>query len=131
MDYMEPTLDIPHRLAEFMGSLGDRGARQHSIAIVLPLREGMREVAAEFLAEGPPFDPKELGLARHQVFLTDSEVVFVFEAKEGLATLDDILAEPDFWSIASAWQHLTAGQPRVGAMIFEWPDDHSTPDRKN
>jgi hypothetical protein len=120
MKVMQPTLDIPHRLAEAMSDLGARGPREHCIAVVLPLREGMREVAAEFLAEGPPFDPKELGLARHEVFLGDSEVIFVFETQGGLATLEHVLSEPDFWSLASSWEHLTDGEPRVASAAFEW-----------
>ncbi len=122
---VKTALDIP-RLTELMTGLADRGQRQHTIAIVLPLREGMSEVAAEFLAEGPPFDPKKLGLARHQVFLTESEIVFVFETEKGLATLDEILAEPDFWTVASTWEHVMAGQPRIGTTIFEWPE-HQRP----
>ena len=67
-----------------------RGEQEHSIAVVLPLREGMREVAAEFLEEGPPFDPEHLGLVRHQVFLGDSEVIFVFETVASLALVGDV-----------------------------------------
>jgi hypothetical protein len=117
---MEQTLDIPHRVADAMGALEGCSGKQHAIAIVVPLREGMREVASEFLAEGPPFDPKEIGLSRHGVFLTDSEVVFVFETEGNLTTLDRILAEPEFWSIVSAWDHLAAGEPRVGTVAFDW-----------
>jgi hypothetical protein len=118
---MEQTLDIPHRVADAMGALASCSRKQHSIAIIVPLREGTREVASEFLAEGPPFDPKLLGLTRHRVFLTDSEVVFVFETEGELSTLDHILAEPEFWSIASAWEHLASGEPRVATIAFDWP----------
>lgn len=117
---MQTTVDIPHRLSEAMADLGAHGSKEHSIAVVLPLREGMREVAAEFLAEGPPFDPKQLGIVRHQVFLGESEVVFVFETEQSLTTLDKVLAEPDFWSLVSSWEHLTAGEPRLASTAFEW-----------
>ncbi len=55
---MEQTLDIPHRVAGAMTTLARCSPKQHGIAIVMPLREGMREVAAEFLAEGPPSTPR-------------------------------------------------------------------------
>ena len=116
---MENTLDITHQVADVMGALA-RSRKQHSIAIVVPLREGSREIAAEFLAEGPPFDPKEIGLTAHRVFLTDTEVVFVFETDAELSTLDRILAEPEFWTVASAWEHLAAGEPRVATIAFDW-----------
>jgi hypothetical protein len=108
------------RMAEVMTKLAEVHGT-HSVAIVLPLRPGMRDVAAEFLAEGPPFDPRALGLARHQVFLTDAEVVFLFETEQGLSTLDEMLADPDFWTVARSWEHLMADQPRIGGAIFEWP----------
>ena len=117
---MEQTLDMPHRVADAMTTLSQCSRKQHGIAIVIPLREGMRDVASEFLAEGPPFDPEQLGLSRHIVFLTDSEVVFVFETSGELTTIDRILAEPEFWSIASAWEHLIDGEPRVGVVAFDW-----------
>jgi hypothetical protein len=117
---MEQTLDIPHRVSDAMSTLARCRRTEHAIAIVVPLREGTREVASEFLAEGPPFDPKELGLLRHRVFLTETEVVFVFETEGDLTTLDRILAEPEFWSIASAWEHLADGEPRVGTVAFDW-----------
>ena len=87
----------------------------------------MAEIAGEFLAEGPPFDLEALGLARHEAFLSESEVIFVFEVKHGLATLDEMLADPDFWSVASSWEHVIAGQPRFGSLVFEWPE-HDRPE---
>ena len=53
------------------------------LAVVLPLVEGKRESVRALLAQGPPFDPEAVGLARHQVFLGDEEAVFVFEAPTG------------------------------------------------
>ncbi len=121
---MTTALDIPSRLAEAMGELAAGGTCRHCLAVVVPLREGMKEVAADFLAEGPPFAPEALGLARHQVFLTDSDAIFVFETDEGLTSLEQILAEPDFWTVAPAWEHLAAGEPRVATIAYEWPARH-------
>jgi hypothetical protein len=117
---MEQMVEIPDRLAEAMGTLAEQSTNRHNLAVVVPLRDGMREVAAEFLAEGPPFSPKEIGIVSHRVFLTDAEVVFVFETEGELSALDRILAEPEFWSMVSAWEHLSSGQPRVGTAAFEW-----------
>jgi hypothetical protein len=50
------------------------------VVVVLPLQPGARERVRALLAEGPPFDPEAAGLDRHQVFLTDREGVFLFEA---------------------------------------------------
>lgn len=118
---MKATLDIPG-LIEQVEALTHCAATHHSVVVVAPLREDMREVACEFLTEGPPFDPKELGLSRHQVFVTDREVVFVFESEHERAALAQVLAEPDVWSVVSAWGHLLADQPRIATTVYEWPE---------
>jgi hypothetical protein len=116
---LKGTLDIA-RLTNELAELAVSAGRRHSVAVVLPLRDGMRDVAAEFLVEGPPFDPEKLKLTHHQVFLTDREIVFVFETEKGVATLAEIVAEPEFWTMASAWEHVMADQPRIGSTIYQW-----------
>jgi hypothetical protein len=91
-----------------------------SIAVVVPLAEGRREVVREFLAEEPPFDPHEIGLTGHEVFLTDREAVFVFEAEAGARTFERILAEEELWDVVGAWERSAAAQPRLGAAVYEW-----------
>ena len=44
----------------------------------------------------------------------------MFETSGELTTIDRILAEPECWSIASAWEHLVDGEPRVGVVAFDW-----------
>jgi hypothetical protein len=97
--------------------------------LVLPLRERAREQAAELLRRGPPFDPNEVGLERHHVFLTDREAVFVFEADSQDAA-DKLIGEGRFWSAASAWKDLVEGPPRLAEDAYSWirphvPDDVS------
>lgn len=114
---MANELDI-RRLAE--SALEHHAERLHTVAVVLPLRKGTGDVVADFLAEGPPFDPEAVGLARHRVFLTESEAVFVFEAEEGLDRLERILGEPDFWTVLPGWEHVLDGEPRIGPAFFAW-----------
>ena len=54
--------------------------------VVVPLQEGALERVRELVSHVPPFDPGETGLTRHQLLLTPSEAIFVFEAEseEGL-----------------------------------------------
>ena len=54
-----------------------------NLVVVLPLRPGARDRARDLLRHGPPFDPDEAGLERHQAFVSETE------AKEGLAILDE------------------------------------------
>ena len=72
---------IISELAERLSSLhlADEPPTTRAV-VVLPLVEGAADRAAELLRGGPPFDPDEVGLGRHQVFLSESEAIFLFEA---------------------------------------------------
>lgn len=89
------------------------------LVVVLPLRPGTRAAAERLLAAGAPFDPVAAGLERHDVFLTDAEVVFWFTAgeEEALATL---AREVPPWGAASAWAELAAAPPRVAESAYSW-----------
>jgi hypothetical protein len=87
--------------------------------VVLPLVEGAADRAAELLRGGPPFDPDEVGLGRHQVFLTESEAIFLFEAESSMAG-DRLLSEDRLWAAAAAWKELVAGPPRLAEDAYSW-----------
>ena len=85
----------------------------------MPLVEGAQERVAELLRGGPPFDPEEVGLGRHQVFLTEREAVFLFEAESPEAA-DRLLSTSRLWSAAAVWKELVAGPPRLADNAFSW-----------
>lgn len=90
------------------------------IAIVVPLREGTRSEAERLLGEGPPFDPERVGLERHEVFLTDQEAIFVFDAASA-GSLQTLLADSEVWTTsAAAWHGVVAGPPRMATAAFAW-----------
>jgi hypothetical protein len=97
------------------------------VVAVLPLRDGARDQAAELLRNGPPFDPNEVGLERHLVFLSDREAVFVVETDAADAA-EKLIGEGRFWS--PAWDRLVGGPPRLAEETYSWirpyvPDDVS------
>ncbi len=51
----------------------------YRFVITARLREGSAETVAQILREGPPFVISETSLDRHEVFLSEDEVVFLFE----------------------------------------------------
>jgi len=91
--------------------------------VVLPLREGTSERAAELLRGGPPFDPEEIGLERHHVFLTEHEAIFVFEADSSYAA-ERLMGEGRFWSAASAWKDIVEGPPLFAEDAYSWVRPH-------
>jgi hypothetical protein len=91
-----------------------------NLVVVLPFKEGAHERARALLAEGPPFDLQATGFDRHEVFLTEREVVFVFEAPGSSATLKLPGEDPSLWRVAAAWQPLMVGRPRKAETAYSW-----------
>lgn len=115
---MSMTFDIAgvaHELDRLLGN-----PHLHKLAIVLPLGLGKRDVARDYLDEGPPFDLRAAGVDAHEVFLTEEEVIFVFGVPEGPQTLERILADEDFWSVVSSWEHIAGGPPRPASVAYDW-----------
>ena len=100
------------------------------VAIVARLRPGAQPRAAELISAGPPFDPGGSGFERHCVYLSATEVVFVFEAHEVEWLVDALVDEPFTWMLDEAmdkWEPLVDGPPRIARDVFSWEkhgDDH-------
>jgi len=107
--------ELGHELA----ALAARHDLKH-VAVVVPLAPGTREMAFDAIAEGPPFDPREVGIDFHQVLLTDREAIFVFGLTAGVETLERILASEDLWSVVSWWERIAGGRPQVAHVAYEW-----------
>jgi hypothetical protein len=117
--------EVSAKLAALHANEAHRADKAHrSIAIVVPLADGRCDVVREFIEEGPPFEPGRIGLESHKVFLTDREVVFVFETEEGVQALERILAEPELWDLVSSWEHCLSEEPRLATPVYEWPAHH-------
>ena len=91
-----------------------------TFVVVAPLRPAAREAARELLAQGPPFDPESTALESHQVFLTDREVVFVFEGPDAKETVQKVAGDPGVWRAAARWRELLAGRPRIADNAYIW-----------
>jgi hypothetical protein len=117
--------EIAERLAALQ--LGTEGRRR--LTIVLPLVDGARDAVRALLTGGPPFDPELLGLDRHQVFLTDTEAVFVFESELGASALEPLLQDPELWKSAAAWHAHLAGPPRIAEDVYSWTRPSVVPTR--
>jgi hypothetical protein len=114
--------ELAEQLAAF--HLGEEQSLSRVI-VVLPLKEGAHEGAAAVLEQGPPFDPEQVGLERHQVYLTEREAIFVFEADVADA-VDRLVNDLSLWGAAAAWIDLVAGPPRIAQEAFSWVRAHTT-----
>jgi hypothetical protein len=93
------------------------------VAIVARLLPGAHERARELLAEGPPFELAEGGFDRHSVFVSDSEVVFVFEGDEVEWKLDDLVSDffhPGLQHVFEQWRDVVDGEPHLAEESYFW-----------
>lgn len=89
-------------------------------AIVIPLRPGAQGEAEALLEHGPPFDPAEFGLSSHEVFVTDREVIFVFEGSPAVFS-EHLVNDEAVLEAAEAWRPLIDGPMRLGLQAYAWP----------
>jgi hypothetical protein len=92
-------------------------------ALIARLRPGTEEQATRLVEAGPPFDPGERGLARHTVYLSAGEVVFVFEGDEVEWIVEEMVQEPAGGAVGAAlraWRELADGPPRIARAVYGW-----------
>ena len=108
-------------LADLLARLsGEENEQLERVLVVVPLQEASRERARGLIEQGPPFDPAEAGLERHDVFLTEQEVVFLFEGRQVSEAVRRLARDPGLWRATLAWSSCLAGRPRLAELRYSW-----------
>jgi hypothetical protein len=99
------------------------------IAIVAQLKKGSQARAAELIAAGPPFDLAETGIVRHSIYLSASEVVFVFEGHQVEWPLGDLIDKRPYplGPALEQWRAIVDGPPRIARERFGWDAQDAVP----
>jgi hypothetical protein len=100
------------------------------VAIIARLKEGSEQRAAELVAAGPPFDLADTGIARHSIYISPREAVFVFEGHEVEWMVDELIDKPFHHELQRAldqWREIVEGQPRVARERYGWQLGESEP----
>jgi hypothetical protein len=84
------------------------------------LIDGARDRVEELLSQGPPFEIEATRLSRHEVFLTDHEVIFDFETPGSEPPIALQAEDPALHATAGAWHSVMAGKPRKAVEAFAW-----------
>jgi hypothetical protein len=116
-------------IAERLAGLQFGPVVRRRTAVVIPLVEGSHDAVRALVTAGPPFDPDGVGLDRHDVFLTPSEAIFVFESRLGEKALEPLLEQPELWQSAAAWHEHVAGPPRIAEDVYSWTRADAGADR--
>ncbi len=116
-------------LADLLAALTlERAERFERILLVVPLKQDAVEQARALVSAGPPFDPAERGLERHEVFFTDTEAVFLFEGPDAGDVVQRLARDPGAWRAALQWRRLLAGAPRLARSAYSWSRPTATPE---
>jgi hypothetical protein len=92
------------------------------LVVTLKIRKGTEERAAELIAEGPPFDPADIGLARHAVYLGGDLVIFTFEGEDVEQRVRSLINDPVRSTAFTHWAPLLAGRPALAHEVFHWEE---------
>ena len=90
------------------------------LLIVARLKDGAHQEAELLLAQGPPFEPGDLRFDRHAVYLTATEVVFLFEAHEVEWIVSELVDDPVLATAFGPWRELLDGPPRLAHERYFW-----------
>ena len=90
-------------------------ARQR-VLVSVKTRPEAREQVEELLKNGPPFDPFATSITRHDVFVLDDQVLFLFETDDQLEGEDSL---EDAWRWAETWRDLVV-EVRDAEEIYSW-----------
>jgi hypothetical protein len=101
-----------HELADLLASLRDR-PEGDVLVVLAPLKPGCLGHARKLLAEGPPFDPASNSLSSHEVYLGETEAVFVFRGRDVRTRINKAVRHPSVWRAGIAWQRCFAAPPQI------------------
>lgn len=95
------------------------------IGILAEIRPGQRPALEALLQAGPPFDLAAEGFEHHEVFLGDTDVVFLFDGPGARTQIQRLAATT---SLLGAFVKMAGliSAPRILEQTFEW-DRHATP----
>ncbi|HXD69808.1 MAG TPA: hypothetical protein VN615_08090 [Gaiellales bacterium] len=102
---------------------GEEQSMTNQTAIVAEIRPGMKPALEKRLQEGPPFDLAAEGFERHEVFVGDKDVVFVFTGPAAASQLARMAATPALFRHVLAMTGILAA-PRMLQQTYRW-DRHS------
>ena len=92
------------------------------LAVSVALKPGCLDRARKLLAQGAPLDPASLGLSSHEVYLRESEAVFVFRGSAVRTHIGAAIRHPAVWRAGLAWQRCFAAAPQIRDIAEVWLD---------
>ena len=95
------------------------------IAVIAQIRPGKRDDLERLLEQGPPFDLAAEGFERHEVFVGEHDVLFVFTGPAAMSQLQRMAASRALFAHVLQLTALLSA-PRVLDRTFELEYDAAT-----
>jgi hypothetical protein len=109
-----------HELSDVLADLCSASDPVHQIAVVLPLKPDALDAARRYLSLGPPFDPADHSLSRHEVYLGAREAIFVFSGADACESIRRIMRDNSVFPALGRWHDLLDGPPHLAEAGFAW-----------
>jgi hypothetical protein len=90
------------------------------VVLLARLKDGAREHAQELLTDEARANAPEDAFERGTIFLSDSEVVFLFEGADAAASAREILDDPVRSTVISPWLPLFNGPLHRAHEAYSW-----------
>jgi hypothetical protein len=98
--------------------------RLEGAIVRVPIRRDRAAEARALVRRGPPFPPGDIpGLSRHDVFVGDGEVLFVFHGHDIRRAVQELARRPAVWSAAIEWRRCMTGRPTLLEADYSWSHD--------
>lgn len=138
-------LGVVFELGDLLAELtAETAASASCLVVVVPIEPGAGEQARRLIEAGPPFEPEAIPLERHRVYLTEREVVFLFEGHDARSAIEQLARRPRVWKTAAAWKDIQRPSPPshnlqtretasvgIGDVRFSAPTPTRTPGRRS
>lgn len=100
---------------------GLAGSALTRVAVRVPVDPSHAERVRALVRQGPPYDLSEVpGLERHQVYVTDHDVLFLFEGADPGLAVERVLRDARVWRALEAWDDHVTGRPSVVEPDYTW-----------
>lgn len=100
---------------------GLAGRPMTRLVVRVPVDPEHVERVRALVRRGPPYDLSEVpGLERHEVYLTDRDVMFLFEGADPGFAVERLMRDARVWSAFEGWDELVSGSPSVVEPAYSW-----------
>jgi len=99
----------------------ERGDLLERLVLISRLKPNAKPLVAELIAVGPPYELEQSGFQRHSIYLSEDDVVFMFEADEVEWLADELVYSPFHWMLTETiekWRPLVENPERAREKFF-------------